>query len=283
MRNKEDRLIRSSEKKDRPPLPLRWILNSLIHYEHEFSLTGDCCEEYKQIVRQRGRLKALLWIWGQVLGAVPLGLKRSAVYGGTMLRNHLKITLRNLKRQKAFSWINIAGLGTGLAVSLFILLWVQDELSYDRFHENRDTIYRVYEQWMTAQGVVYPLASTPYPLGPALRDNYPEVLESIHLTIQYRNLIEFKEKRFYETRFAYADSNFFTLFSFPLLKGSPGSALKDPNSLVLSESMARKYFGSEDPMGKTLTVNAEHDFIITGVMQDMPHNSHIRVGFVGNF
>jgi putative ABC transport system permease protein len=212
-----------------------------------------------------------------------MGIKRSVTFGGTMFSNYLKITLRNIKRHKAFSFINIVGLGIGMAISIFILLWVQDELSYDRFHEKSKTIYRVYEQWVTSQGAINPSASTPYPLGPALRDNYPEVVESMHFSIQYGNLVEYKDKRFYEDRFPFADTNFYTLFSFPLIKGDPETVLQELNSLVLSQSMVKKYFGNEDPIGKILTVNAEHDYIITGIMQDMPDNSHIRAGFIGNF
>ncbi len=269
--------------KNSPPRIPSWILSSLTHYEREYSLTGDCSEEFQQVVQQKGRIKAILWIWGQALCAIPMGIKRSSALGGTMFFNYLKITLRNIKRHKAFSFINIAGLGIGLVISIFILLWIQDELSYDRFHEKSDSIYRVYEQWVTSQGAINPSASTPYPLGPALRDNYPEVMESMHFSIQYLNLVEYKEKRFYEDRFAFADDNFYTLFSFPLIKGNPKTVLQELNSLVLSQSMAKKYFRNEDPIGKILTVNAEHDYIITGIMQDMPHNSHIQVGFVGNF
>jgi ABC-type antimicrobial peptide transport system permease subunit len=271
------------QNRNHPPRLPRRILSSLTHYEHEYSLTGDCSEEFQQVAQQKGRLRAILWIWGQALCAIPLGIKRSVSFGGTMFLNYLKITIRNIKRHKVFSFINIAGLGIGLAISIFILLWVQDELSYDQFHKKSETIYRVYEQWVTSQGAINPSASTPYPLGPALRDNYPEVVESMHFSIQYRNLVEYKEKRFYENRFAFVDANFYTLFSFPLIKGDPETVLKDLNSLVLSQSMARKYFGNEDPIGKTLTVNAKHDHLITGIMQDIPHNSHIQVGFIGNF
>jgi len=280
---KEDRPLYASEKENRPPRLAQWILSFLGHYENEYSLTGDCSEEFKQIVQQNGRHHALLWIWGQVLGAIPLGIKRSLAFSSTMFINYLKITLRNIKRQKAFSFINIAGLGLGLAISLFIFLWVHDELSYDRFHKNTDNLCRVVEQWVTSAGTINPSASTPYPLGPALKDNYPEVEESLHLIIQYSTLVEHEEKRFYENRFAFADANFYSIFSFPLIQGSPEAVLKDLNALVLSQSMAKKYFGNEDPIGKILTVNSRHDFVITGVMQDMPHNSHIQVGFMGNF
>jgi putative ABC transport system permease protein len=135
--------------KNHPPRIPRWILSSLTHYENEYSLTGDCSEEFQQVVLQKGRVKANLWIWGQALCAIPMGIKRSLKFGGTMFLDYLKITLRNIKRHKAFSFINIAGLGIGMAISIFILLWIQDEVSYDRFHKNSETIYRVYEQWVT--------------------------------------------------------------------------------------------------------------------------------------
>lgn len=272
-----------SKKKNRPPIAARWILHFLRHYEHEYSLIGDCSEEFKQIALQKGRLSALFWIWGQVFCAIPLGLKRSFFFGGTMFINYLKIAIRNIKRHKVFSFINIAGLGTGLAISLFIVLWVQDELSHDRFHKNFKNIYRIVEQWEISDGSVNPGATTPYPLGPALRDNYPEVEESLHFLIEDGTLVGYTDKRFYENKFAFADANFFSMFSFPLLKGSPETVLKDLNALVISQSMAKKYFGNEDPMGKILAINARHDFIISGIMLDMPHNSHIQADFVCNF
>jgi putative ABC transport system permease protein len=200
-----------------------------------------------------------------------------------MFINYLKITFRNIKRHKAFSFINITGLGIGLAISIFIVLWVQNELSYDRFHKNYKNIYRIVEHWMISDGSVNPVASTPYPLGPALRDNYPEVEESLHFIIKDGTLVGYKDKRFYENKFAFADANFFSLFSFPLLKGSPENVIKDLNALVISQSMAKKYFGNENPMGKSLTINARHDFIIRGIMMDMPRNSHIQADFICNF
>jgi putative ABC transport system permease protein len=271
------------KKKENPPRLARWILSLQDHYEKNYSITGDCSEEYKQIAQQRGKPSALFWIWGQVLSVMVLSLKRSLFFGETMFINYLKITLRNIKRHKAFSFINIAGLGIGLAISLFILLWVQDELSYDRFHKNLKNIYRIVEQWEISAGSVNPGATTPYPLGPALRDNYQEVEESLHFLIEDGILVRYKDKRFYENKFAFADANFFSMFSFPLLEGSAETAIKDLNSLVISQSMAKKYFGDEDPMGRILTTNARHDFIVSGIMLDMPHNSHIQADFICNF
>jgi putative ABC transport system permease protein len=272
-----------SKKDKNLPRLARWILNLQDHYEREYFITGDCSEEYKQIVQQKGKLSALFWIWGQVFSSMTSSSKRSLFFGGTMFINYLKITFRNIKRHKAFSFINIAGLGTGLAISLFILLWVQDELSHDRFHKNYQNIYRIVEHWVISDGSVNPGATTPYPLGPALRENYPEVEESLHFLIENGILVEYENKRFYENKFAFADANFFSLFSFPLLKGNPETLIKDLNALVISQSMAKKYFGNEDPLGKILSINAQHDFIITGIMLDMPHNSHIQADFICNF
>jgi len=271
------------KKKENPPRLARWILSLLDHYERNYSITGDCSEEYKQIAHQRGKHSALFWIWGQVFSVMALSLKRSLFFGGTMFINYLKITLRNIKRHKALSFINIAGLGIGLAISLFILLWVQDELSHDRFHKNYKNIFRIVELWAISDGSVNPGATTPYPLGPALRDNYQEVEESLHFLIEDGTLVRYKDKRFYENKFAFADANFFSMFSFPLLEGSSDTAIKDLNALVISQSMAKKYFGNEDPMGRILTINARHDFIVSGIMLDMPHNSHIQADFICNF
>jgi len=271
------------KKKENPPRLARWILSLQDHYEREYSITGDCSEEYKQIVRQKGKSSALFWIWIQVFSVMVLSFKRSLFFGGIMFFNYLKITLRNIKRHKAFSFINITGLGIGLAISLFIVLWVQDELSHDRFHKNYENIYRIVEQCVISDGSVNPGATTPYPLGPALRDNYPEVEGSLHFLIEDETLVGYKDKRFYEKKFAFADANFFSLFSFPILKGNPETAIKDLNGLVISQSMAKKYFKNEDPLGKTVTINTRHDFIISGIMLDMPRNSHIQADFICNF
>jgi putative ABC transport system permease protein len=272
-----------SEKKCRIPRSVRWILRFLQHYNREFSLTGDCCEEFKYISQLKGRWRALFWIWGQILCAIPSSLKRSFLIGGAMFFNYLKITIRNIKRHKVLSFINIAGLGIGLAVSLFIFLWVQDELSYDKFHKNYKDLYRVVEHWVISDGAIDHVASSCYPLGPALEDDYPEVQESLHFYTASGTLVKHGNKRFYEKEFCFADSNFFNMFSFPLLKGKKETALDDPHAVVISRSMAQKYFGNEDPIGKMLTINAQHAFIVSGIMQDIPHNSHIKADFLCNF
>jgi putative ABC transport system permease protein len=272
------------EKLDHKPSRFAWwILEKLSAYSDRYLIKEDLEEEYLNLSQTQGKRKARHWLWQQTLLAVGFYARYLFSWRNIMLKNYLKITIRNIKRHKAFSFINIAGLGIGLAISLFILLWVQDELSHDKFHKNFKNIYRIVEHWEISDGSVNPGATTPYPLGPALRDNYPQVEESLHFFIEDGTLVGYKDKRFYENKFAFADANFFSLFSFPLLKGSPETVIKNLNALVISQSMAKKYFGNEDPMGKILTINARHDFIISGIMLDMPRNSHIQADFICNF
>jgi putative ABC transport system permease protein len=163
------------------------------------------------------------------------------------------------------------------------MFWVQDELSYDKFHKNHQNIYRLVEVWRMSDGTDYPLARTPYPLGPELKKNYPEIIESIHFNMYREYLVRYKDHIYYEKRLGFADSPFFQVFSFPLIKGNTEKVLSDLSSIVLSESMAKKYFGNEDPIGKSLTIDNKHDFTVSGVMKNVPRNSHIQFDFIANF
>ncbi len=190
-----------------------------------------------------------------------------------MLKNYLKIALRNIRRYKGYSFINIAGLAIGMACCILILLWVQDELSYDRFHENADYIYRVIQDinfadhsttWAITQG----------PLGPSLKEDFPEIINTTRITSR-RFRLTYNDKSFDE-RPGMADGSIFEMFSFPLIKGDPATALSDPNSIVMTKEMAEKYFGSEDPLGKTIKADNRWDFQVTGILKEVPHNSHLQ-------
>ena len=200
-----------------------------------------------------------------------------------MLKNNLKTAFRNLTRHKGYSLINISGFAIGIACCILILLWVQDELSYDRFHEKLNELYRVVEEQHYSDGTIFPIARTPYPLGPALKADYPEITEYARFTPCWRVLLTHGDKSFYEKDFAFADPSFLKMFSFPLLKGNPKTALSSMNSILLSEKMAKKYFGDENPIGKTLTMDNTVDFLISGIFKDVPHNSHLRFDFLGQF
>jgi putative ABC transport system permease protein len=197
-----------------------------------------------------------------------------------MLRNYLKISLRNLVRHKIYSIINIIGLAVGMASCILILLWVQDELSYDKFHENADMLYRVIDEQHFSDGQTARYAPTPPPLAPALKQDFPEIINSTRVRDAGRTLLKYGENVFYENRGYFADPSIFDMFTFPFIKGDPETALSQPFSLVITEEMAEKYFGDEDPIGETLAVDTQFDFSVTGVIKNIPQNTHLQFDFL---
>ena len=197
-----------------------------------------------------------------------------------MFKNYLKIALRNIRKHKGYSFINIAGLAIGVAACLMLFLWVQDELSYDRYHDKADQIYRAISQ-SEAEGQTIRFAKTSAPLGPALVREFPDVEKAVRFG---RNelVTSYQNKRFIE-RVYFTDPEIFDIFTLPLIKGNPQTALKEPYSIVISEEMSQKYFGEDDPLGKIISLGEWHDFRITGVFKNMPLNSHFRFHFLGLF
>jgi putative ABC transport system permease protein len=198
-----------------------------------------------------------------------------------MWKNHFRIAFRNLRKHKGYSFINIAGLAIGIACCLLILLLVREELSFDRFHEHKDQIYRVIVQQpgQYYMGTDY-LAVTPAPLAHALKEEFPEVIRATRINQSNNVIMSAKDKRFYEDGFLWADDHFFDVFTFPFLRGDQSKALSEPYSVVISERMAHKYFGDEDPMGKIMALSNRYDFIVTGIMKDVPQNSHLQFDFL---
>jgi putative ABC transport system permease protein len=185
--------------------------------------------------------------------------------------NYIIIALRRIKRQKGFSFINMTGLALGMAACFFLVLWVQDERSFDRFHKNAASIFRVDINWGTNR-----LALTPYPLGPAVEQNIPEVKSTARQASLGTVVLRAGEKTFFENRTQAVDPSFLQIFSFPLLQGDPESALSQTYSMIMTESLARKYFGSENPIGKTVTMDGQFDFMVAGIIKDVPANSTIQ-------
>jgi putative ABC transport system permease protein len=188
--------------------------------------------------------------------------------------SYMKTAWRKMKRQKGYAFINVAGLAVGLACALFIWLWVQDELSFDRFHQNAPALFRIEQDQSGGQGTFH-VYVTQYPMGPAVQAAIPEIKQAIRYQPAAGALIRYGEKVFFENRVRAVDPAFLTAFTFPLLRGDPASALKDPRSVVITEGMATKYFGSEDPIGRTLVLNNDHSLAVTGVMRNVPANSTI--------
>jgi len=191
-----------------------------------------------------------------------------------MLKNYLRVALRNLRKHKGYSFINIAGLAVGMACALFILLAVQDELSFDRFHVNAATLYRVEQDQEGGQGKFH-VNVTPFPMGPVLKAEVPEIKDAVRFAFTGALLVRYGENAFFERRVAAVDPQVFSMFTFPLVSGDPATALSQPGSLVITEDMAKKYFGAADPMGKAVTINTAHAFTVTGVMKNIPLNSSL--------
>ncbi len=202
-----------------------------------------------------------------------------------MIAHYLKIVARSLWKNKGFSSINIIGLAIGMACSLLIFLYIQDEKSYDRFHKDSDRVHRVVKDFLNDDGSRIPDATTPAALAPAMMREIPEVEKIARVFPSWGGtwLVKYKEKKISEERVYRVDSSFFDVFTFPFIKGDPKSALKDVNSIIITESIAKKYFGKEDPMGKTLTFAPGGDLMITGVIKDVPSNSHFHFDFLGSF
>jgi putative ABC transport system permease protein len=197
----------------------------------------------------------------------------------SMLKNYLKIALRNILKNKIYSLITIVGFAAGMVGFILIFWWVQDELSYDRFHSNSDNLYRVIlEKQNSGESVRFAL--TPFPLAAALKAEVPEIFDCTRL-MEIEGMVEYGGKKFNERRVFLVESSFFKMFTFPFIKGNPETALSDTYSVVLTEAMAKKYFGDEDPLGKT--INVSNRFVkVTGVIKNTPLNSHLQFDFLGS-
>lgn len=203
-----------------------------------------------------------------------------------MLRNYLTTAWRHLGRQKGYTLVNVAGLAAGIATCLLIGLYVRHHLQYDRFHEDAERIVRLTRQTVTDGRVTDRQANTPAALGPTLRDTYAGVEAAVRFMFPYPNdvLVTIGEQRFYEPGFLWADASVFDVFDFSLVQGAPETALNAPYSVLISETLAARYFGDADPIGQTLTIQGwtEDEYTVTGVLKDVPATSHLQFTMLGS-
>jgi putative ABC transport system permease protein len=204
-----------------------------------------------------------------------------------MFKNYLKIAFRNIRKHLGYSLINVAGLAIGMACCILILLFVFDELSYDKFNENHDRIYRVTRKWFNADGVVnLHLGHVAPPVAPLLKNDFPEIVHAVRI-IGAGGILVGNEAAFYEEpRLYFAEEDVFDVFTFDMIAGDPTTALRDPFAIVITDEMAERYFGSEDPIGKSLTIKTSSqkaDMKVTGVIKPLPHNSHFHPNLLGSF
>lgn len=201
-----------------------------------------------------------------------------------MLKNYMVTALRNVKKQFGYSLINIAGLAIGMACCILILLWVNDELSYDRFHENSDRIYRVTRQYFDDDGTLsMHFAHNAFPLAALLKSDFSEIEEAVRFLDGFKTTVKSGEKTFIEERLFFADAEVFDVFTLTVLEGQPRVALENPYTVVLTENMAEKYFPLGNVLGKSLTLDVygqNIDLKVEGVIEPLPHNSHFHPDFL---
>lgn len=195
-----------------------------------------------------------------------------------MIKNYLKIAFRNLWKRKGFSAINITGLAIGLATCLLIMLFVLDELSYDRFNKKADRIYRV-DGDIKFGGNHFILAVAPDPMGPTLKKDFPQVEQYVRFRSNGGFLVKKGNENVQEDNVVYADSTLFDVFTLPMVDGNAAAALRQPNTVVITETVARKYFNTSNAAGKTFIINNRHNYTVTGVIKDIPSRSHFSFDF----
>jgi putative ABC transport system permease protein len=200
-----------------------------------------------------------------------------------VLRNFLKVAIRNIFRQKIYALINILGLAIGLSCSLLIMVFVMHELSYDQFHEKKDRIYRLCVKGKLGEAEMN-MAYTAVPTGPAFNEEFPEITEAVRLENWNDMLFRYREKVFVEDGLLWADSGFFRVFDFKLVSGQPEQVLAEPQTIVLTETMAGKYFGKEEAVGQSINMGSDSTaYRVTGIVEDPPENSHLGFHFIASF
>ncbi len=279
MRNTKDRIPRLGEKL------LEWIVPD----DRKNLLIGDFEEHFIKNCKEKGRVKAKFHFWVQLFASAPWFVRQSLVFKVLLLRHSLSIAFRNFRRHLGYSLLNLFGLAVGIACFVMILLFVQDEKSYDRFHDNADRIYRVLD-FRKVNGVGEESSSTPTLLAERMLLDYPDQIESIvrffnfqapTLALAYDDGSSIRQ--FNESRLFFVDKSFFDVFDFPLAEGNPSTALEGPNKVIITPEMAKKYFDYDDPIGKVLRFEDKHEFVVSGVLDQVPSNSHFKFDFLVSF
>jgi len=264
----------AKKRPSRPPRFAEGLLKRLYPDRGAYSTLGDLAEEFQARAEEAGLFRARLWYRFELVRSFPYLLKDIVYWRFSMFRNYLKVALRLMRKHKAYSLINVAGLAISMACALLIVFWVRDELSYDQFNKNLKDIYRV-----TCLGREFTGFSSPAPFAPAVAEEIPEVVAAARVARNPRLVFRAGERAFYEANGITTDPALFKIFSFPLVKGDAEQALAGPLGIILSKTLAGKYFGDEDPIGKTLNVEGRFALIVGGVMADVPRNSHFRFDY----
>lgn len=266
-------------KKNTPPKMAERFLGFVTKNDDDFDFINTFNDLYLSKYESGGKFRADSWYRKQVLLTIPKYLCSELKGDLLMVKNYFKVAIRNIKRHKGYSFINIAGLAIGISVCLLIMLWVQDELNFDRFHPNGEHIYQAFTR-QSHSGNTFHTRSTPAPLAPALKNNFPQVENACRYLSGSGKQIAYRENGFSETALAFADPDFLDMFNYPLIEKREGNPLSNPFSIVITEEMAKKYFGSLDAVGKILRIDNRYDFEVTGILKNISGNSTYRFGLL---
>lgn len=256
--------------KNKIPWFVKIIIQLLSNQEDHEQYIGDIEELYFRKKTNKGKLPANIYIVRQILRSAPYFICTSFIWGSTMFKNYLKIAFRNILKYKLNSGINIFGMAIGLSVCFLILMFVQNELSYDQFHKNKENVFKLL------------LHDTPWisPIEAKLfKEQYPEILESARFLPRNGIQVEYNEKQYLENKYAYADPALFDILTFNFIAGNKKQALSTPGNIIISEKLAQKYFGNKNPIGENLLVDNETNLNVAAVFENMPAESHFHFDF----
>jgi putative ABC transport system permease protein len=281
-----------SKKPQRPPIVAEYLLKRLFPDDGNYSIIGDMEEDYNRQIVRKGVIRAKIWFWNQLFLMATPWILNSIRWEAAMFRENMKLASRNVWKHRGYSLINVLGLAMGLACSLLIILYVTNELQYDAYHKDADRIHRIAVHGKSALGE-YKMAISPSPLVPELKANYPQIESAARVIsadsqIQQTLLIQYEKTKFYEEDVWFVDPDIFNVFDIKFIYGDPETAISAPDKVVITQSMAKKYFGDSYPVGKTLKVRADdwrhpsdfQNYEISAVIEDVPDNSHFRYKFL---
>ena len=256
--------------------PLKFLerLLSILSSSGKTGILGDTEEEYLGILSKKGRFKADLWYASQIIKPLPFLIRSTLAWSLEMFKNYWISFLRILKRQRLYAFINITGLAVGLACCILIFLWIKFELSYDRFHENRDDLYQVTSKIPLPDGDLLYFTNTPGALAQALKTERPEVRNVSRLVDKVEMMLGTKDLRFLE-EVRFVDPAFLEMFTLEFIEGNPKTALDQPASIILTEKIAEKYFADLDALYQDIVLGANTNLSVTGIIEEMPANSFL--------
>lgn len=272
--------------KIKPPKISEWILRKITKEQQKDSVLGDYNEDYSYIVKTNGTQSAKMWYRKEVVSSVIPFVKNKLYWGGSMILNYFKIAVRNIKKQLGFSIINVSGLAIGMICTILIMLWVNEQLSYDKFHKNAENTFVLNREFYNADGTTsLHLRRVAPPIGPIVKSKIPEV-EKVARLRNFGALFSNGEKYFTENNAFFAEPEIFDILTFEALTDDIKNDFEDPFKLILTDKMASKYFGTENPVGKSILIERggkKMNFQVTGVIKAMPENSHFQPDFLITF